>query len=143
MAIWFNETDIEKLNTLSRDTMVEHLDITFDEIGDDYLKASMPVDHRTIQPAGLLHGGASVSLAETLGSVASVLVVDPEINSGAVGIEINANHLKAAFSGDRVIGIVKPISIGKSIHVWDIKIYNSKEDLCCVSRLTTKVLKKR
>ncbi len=121
--------------------MCEHLGMVFTEVGDDYLIATMPVDHRTRQPAGLLHGGASVALAESLGSLASVMCL-PDENSMPVGVEINANHLKAVTSGV-VTGTVKPIKIGHSIHVWNIEIRNEKHDLVCISRLTVKVVKRR
>ena len=103
-----------------------------------FLKARMPVDHRTIQPYGLLHGGASCVLAETLGSVCSVLVVD-HTKFYCVGIEINANHVRPAKSG-YVTGVCTPLHIGRQTHVWDIKIYNEEEKLTCVSRLTVAVV---
>ena len=121
--------------------MVTHLGIEFTGIGDDFLEATMPVDHRTIQPMGLLHGGANVALAETLGSVAASLTVDPE-KQMVVGLEINANHLKSVRSG-KVKGIAKPIHIGKSTQVWEIKIFNESEQLCCISRLTMAILDKK
>ena len=118
--------------------MGEQLDIRFSDFGDDYLCATMPVDHRTKQPLGLLHGGASVVLAETVGSVASVLCTKPEESSGVVGIEVNANHLRSAREG-RVTATCRPLRIGKKIHVWDIKIHDQQNRLICVSRLTTMV----
>lgn len=143
MRIWNPEATIDSINQLCTDTMVDHLGIEITQLGDDFIKATMPVDHRTVQPMRLLHGGASVALAETIGSIASVLVIDQETTSGAVGITINANHIKSVAEKSMVTGIVKPISLGKSIHVWEISIFDSKEDLCCICRLTTKVLKKR
>ena len=104
------------------------------------MKATMPVDHRTKQPYGLLHGGASVALAETLGSVASWLVINPEFFIG-VGMEVNANHLRSVKEGI-VTGICTPIHIQGKTHVWDIKIYDDKEQLCCVSRMTVAILPK-
>ena len=121
-------------------TMGEHIGLSFIELGNDFLKASMPVDHRTKQPYGLLHGGANCVLAETLGSVASALVINPE-KFICVGIEINANHVRSAREG-RVIGTCRPIHIGASTHVWDIRIHDDKERLICVSRLTVSVLKR-
>lgn len=118
--------------------MVDHLGIEFMEIGDNYLTARMPVDHRTIQPMGLLHGGASVVLAESLGSVASSIIVDRN-KSYCVGLEINANHIKSAKSGF-VTGKATPIHIGRKTHVWDIKITNENDDLVCISRLTVAIL---
>ncbi len=134
--IWKNKPTPEGINSFHSNTLVNHLDIKFIEVGDDYLKASMPVDHRTKQPYGLLHGGASAALAETMGSVASVLIQEHPLQTHSVGIEINANHVKAA-KGGQVIGTVRPIKIGRTIQVWNIEIHNDAGDLCCVSRLTT------
>ena len=122
-------------------SMGANLGIEFTEIGEDYLVARMPVDKRTIQPMGLLHGGASATLAETLGSVASVLLQDDITKSPIVGIEINANHLGSARSGF-VTGKVTPIKIGRTIHVWNIDIVDENDQKICVSRLTTMVLNK-
>ena len=118
--------------------MIDHLDITFTEIGDDYLKATMPVDHRTTQPLGLLHGGASVVLAETLGSTAATLCVDVE-KQYCVGIEINANHLRAVRQGT-VTGTARPVHIGRLMQVWQIHIHDERDRLVAVSRLTLAVL---
>ena len=118
----------------------EVLDIKIEEIGPDFLVGTMPVDKRTIQPFGILHGGASVVLAETLGSVASLLVVDQQ-NFIGVGLEINANHLKAVSSG-KVKGICSPVHIGGRTHVWDIKIHNEHNELTCVSRFTCAIVAK-
>lgn len=138
--IWRNEIDLKQIQKWSTNTMVENIGIEFTGYGDDYLEARMPVDHRTVQPYGLLHGGASVALAETLGSIASALVID--INTqAAVGIEINANHLKAMRSGF-VIGRVTPIRLGHTLHVWNIEIKDEKGNLVCVSRLTCAIVKK-
>lgn len=142
MSIWFNPTiKAEQIRPLSNNTMGDHLGIEFTEVGEDYLKARMPVDHRTKQPYGLLHGGASAALAETLGSVASALVVDHS-KFNCVGIEINANHLRGVREGF-VTGIVKPLHIGKTTHVWDIRIYDDHEKLICVSRLTVAIIAKQ
>lgn len=139
--IWHQATiDLNELNALGNSTIAEALGIKFTEIGPNYLKASMPVDSRTQQPYGLLHGGASCVLAETLGSVASVLVAD-RAKQICVGLEINANHIKGVKSG-LVIGTVTPLHLGASTHVWDIKIHDEKDKLICVSRLTVAVLKK-
>ena len=121
--------------------MGEHLGIQFSELGDNYLKATMPVDHRTRQPYGLLHGGASLALAETVGSVASALVIDHS-NYMCVGLEINGNHIRAAKEG-LVTGTCTPIHLGASTHVWDIKIHDEKNKLVCISRLTVAILKRR
>ncbi|GAB4330234.1 MAG: hotdog fold thioesterase [Calditrichia bacterium] len=138
MSIWFKNFTLEEINRLSRDTLLEHLDIRFEEIGPDYLTASMPVDRRTVQPMGLLHGGASAALAESLGSVAATLCVDSS-QYACVGMEINANHLKPVREG-RVLGITKPLHIGKSSQVWEIRISDEKKRLVCVSRLTLAVV---
>lgn len=132
---------MESLEFLGKGTMSEFLGIEWTEINDDSLKARMPVDHRTKQPYGLLHGGASCTLAETIGSVASHLVVDNK-KFFCVGLEINANHISSA-KGGHVTGVAKPLHIGSSTHVWDIKIYNEKEKLVCVSRLTVAILEYR
>ena len=140
-AIWFKkELSIAELTALCNQTIAELLDLKFIETGSNYIKATMPVDHRTHQPYGLLHGGASCVLAETLGSIASGHVIDPE-KFICVGIEINANHIRSVRSG-LVTGITTPIHIGASTHVWDIKIYDEREKLVCVSRLTVAILKK-
>ena len=137
--IWFNHAlTLDDLNGFCKGNMGEHLDIRFTGITEDSITATMPVDHRTIQPYGLLHGGASCVLAETLGSVASALVIDTE-KYIVVGIEINANHLKGARQG-LVTGLVKPIHIGSTTHVWDIRISDENEKLICVSRLTVAIL---
>ena len=121
--------------------MVSHLGIDFTGIGADYIEATMPVDHRTKQPMGLLHGGASVVLAETLGSVASSLTLDPDKNF-CVGLEINANHLKSVRDG-LVRGVAKAIHLGKSTQVWEIKIFTEGDHLCCISRITMAILEKK
>lgn len=131
---------VEELNKLGAGTIAEVLDIKFIDVGPNYIKASMPVDARTKQPYGLLHGGASCVLAETLGSVASVLVVDQE-RQICVGLEINANHIRGVRSG-LVIATATPLHLGASTHVWDIKIHDEREKLVCVSRLTVAILKK-
>lgn len=132
---------METLQSACAGTLCEHLGIVFTEIGDDSLVAKMPVDERTKQPAGLLHGGASAALAETLGSIASTFCIE---NSGhmPVGIEINANHLKSVSSGF-VFGRVTPVRCGKSLHVWNIDIKNDSGQLVCVSRLTVMIVPKR
>ena len=121
--------------------MVEHLGIEVTAVGDDFIEAKMPVDHRTHQPYGLLHGGASVALAETLGSVAAHCTVDDKAKY-CVGVEINANHIKSVKSGF-VTGVAKPIHIGSRTQVWEIRITNEQQDLVCISRLTMAVIDKR
>lgn len=133
--------NVQHLQEISQNTMVEHLGIEFLELGVNFISAKMPVDERTIQPMGLLHGGASLALAETLGSVASTLLVDIK-KQFCVGLEINANHIKSARSG-YVFGKATPIHVGKKTHVWDIKIKNDREELVCVSRLTVAIIENR
>lgn len=137
-SIWRTPVDIELIGQMGMNTMMESLGIKFLEYGDDYMMATMPVDHRTHQPMGILHGGASVALAETLGSVASLFCLSDISKKAVVGIEINANHLKAKKSGI-VSGKVTPIRIGRNIHVWNIDIRDENGDLVCISRLTTMV----
>jgi len=140
--IWFKkDLLLQEIIHLGKETMGEHIGIAFTEVGPDYIKASMPVDARTRQPYGLLHGGASCVLAETLGSVASALVIDPE-KFICVGLEINANHVRGVREG-HVTGIATPLHLGASTHVWDIKIHDEHDKLVCVSRLTVAILKKQ
>ncbi|MEO8823815.1 MAG: hotdog fold thioesterase [Ginsengibacter sp.] len=142
MSIWFQKNIIlQDLKEIGKNTMAEFLELTWEEIGDDYLKLSMPVNAKTRQPYGFLHGGASCVLAETVGSVASALVIDRE-NFNCVGLEINANHLRSVSEG-RVTAVASPLHLGKTTHVWDIKIYDDKEKLFCVSRLTVAILEIR
>lgn len=139
MSIWFDKNlSVKKLKDFLPNTMAEYIGIEWVEVGENFLKAKMPVDHRTIQPYGLLHGGASCVLAETIGSVGSAMVIDRS-EFFNVGLEINANHIRSAKSGF-VTGIATPIHLGKSTHVWDIKIYDEKEKLICVSRHTVAIL---
>ena len=128
---------LEALNGMSRGTAMEPLDIVFTEMGDDFLRATMPVDARTRQPYGLLHGGASVLLAETVGSSAGMLCVGE--GEGVVGIEINANHLRGVREG-RVTAIARPLHVGRQTHVWEIRIEDDRGRLVCVSRLTLAVI---
>lgn len=140
--IWKQTFTLESLNTTGKQTMVEHLGIEFIEIGDDFLRARMPVDHRTVQPMRILHGGASVVLAETAGSLASVLCIDDLNLQTAVGVEINANHLRPATNGF-VIGTVRPVRVGRSMHVWNIEIHDEQDRLICVSRLTMAIIDRK
>ncbi|CAN5808481.1 hotdog fold thioesterase [soil metagenome] len=140
--IWFNKSiQLSDIINFGKGTLGEHLGMEFSEIGENYLKGTMPVDHRTKQPYGLLHGGASVALAETLGSVASALVIDHS-KWLCVGLEINANHIRGAKEGF-VTGTCTPIHLGASTHVWDIKIHDEQSKLVCISRLTVAILKRR
>jgi 1,4-dihydroxy-2-naphthoyl-CoA hydrolase len=140
MSIWFGTPTLEMLHPMNAGTLVEHLGIRFTELGGDYLRATMPVDPRTLQPSGLLHGGASVALAETLGSVAALCCVDRSRYT-CVGQEINANHLRAARSG-LVTGTARPFHLGSRSHVWGIEIRDPGERLVCVSRITMAVLER-
>jgi 1,4-dihydroxy-2-naphthoyl-CoA hydrolase len=136
--VFLSKPTLDQLNNLGNGTMVSHLGIIFTTIGDDYLEASMPVDSRTKQPMGLLHGGANVVLAETIGSVAASMTIDPK-KQFVVGLEINANHLKSVREG-MVFGTATPIHLGNSTQVWEIKIKNTAGQLCCISRLTMAIL---
>lgn len=137
--IWFKNYTVEEINERSI-YLANLLGITYTEIGDDYLKATMPVNEKTKQPAGILHGGASVVLAESIGSIASNLIIDPEKLMG-VGLEINANHLRPVSSGV-VTAVCSPIHIGNKTHVWDIKLYNDEGKMTCISRLTVAIIPK-
>jgi 1,4-dihydroxy-2-naphthoyl-CoA hydrolase len=142
MPIWFDKNlSLSVIQPLGNGTMAEFLGIEWMEVGDDFIKAKMPVDDRTKQPYGLLHGGASCVLAETIGSVASAMVVDHS-KFLCVGIEINANHVRSAREGF-VTGTARPLHIGSSTHVWDIRILDEKERLICVSRLTVAVVSRK
>ena len=135
------DLSLDVLNAMSKETMVAWLGIEYTEIGDDFLKARMPVDHRTHQPLKMLHGGASVALAETLGSVASNVLIDRS-KQYCVGLEINANHIRSISRG-YVYGTAKPMHLGRKTHVWDIRITDEQENLISVSRLTMAVLDHR
>ncbi len=137
-----DQRDPAVLQEVSRNTLVDTLGIEFTEIGDDFLTARMPVDHRTVQPMRILHGGASVALAETLGSVASVLCLENPATHTPVGVEINANHLSSARDGF-VYGTVRALRIGRSMHVWNIEIKDEAGKLICVSRLTIAIIERR
>jgi len=140
--IWFDkELSIEKLKPLGPNTMAAHIGIEWVEVGENFMKAKMPVDQRTNQPYGLLHGGASCVLAETLGSVASAMVIDHS-KFYCVGLEINANHVRGVREG-YVTGVASPLHLGNTTHIWDIKIYDEREKLVCVSRLTVAILTRR
>ena len=138
MSIWFKPIGLEELNRYQEETLVSRLGIRYTEIGADYLKGTMPVDARTKQPAGILHGGASAALAETLGSTGANLTVERE-RKLCVGLEINANHVRA-MRGGTVIGMARPLHLGSGTQVWEIRIADESERLVCVSRLTLAVL---
>lgn len=139
--VFRSKPNLDQLNLMSKGNMVEHLGIEFTAVGDDFIEATMPVDSRTKQPFGLLHGGASVVLAETLGSVAGAMTVDTQ-KQLCVGLEINANHLKSVTEG-KVTGKASPIHVGKSTQVWEIKIFNEAKTLCCISRITLAILDRK
>lgn len=138
MSIWLQQPELTALNALSKNTLVELLDIRFEAFDDDSLTASMVVDPRTHQPYGLLHGGASVVLAETLGSTASYLCID-SAKFYCVGLEVNANHLRGLRSG-RVTAVARPLHLGRTTQVWDIRLSGDDGKLSCVSRLTMAVV---
>ncbi len=139
-SLWKTQPDLEAMNALSANTMGETLSMIFINVGDDFIEATMPVNKHTHQPYGLLHGGASAALAETVGSVASSLCIDTD-KQICVGIEINCNHVRGKKSGI-VTARAEPLHIGATTHVWDIKIRDEREKLICVSRLTVAILKK-
>ncbi|MHB1272902.1 MAG: hotdog fold thioesterase [Rhodanobacter sp.] len=141
MSIWKQDPDLARINAWSANTMMETLDIRISAIGEDWLQGTMPVDHRTHQPYGLLHGGASVVLAETLGSTAALLTLDPE-NELAVGLDINANHIRGVRSGT-VTGTAKALHLGRTTQVWEIRIESEQGALVCISRLTMAVVPAR
>ncbi|MGC3946667.1 MAG: hotdog fold thioesterase [Chryseolinea sp.] len=141
MGIFNSTATVADLNALAKNTIAEQLGIAFTLIGEDRLEATMPVDRRTHQPMGLLHGGASVTLAETLGSVAAMLCIDTT-KQFCVGLEINANHLRSVTQGI-VKGVTTPIHKGKKTQVWDIRIYTESNELVCISRITMAILDKK
>jgi len=129
---------VDQINQMGQNCMVGHLGIEVTEIGEDFIKAKMPVDERTKQPMGLLHGGASVALAETLGSIAASFAVDPS-KQYCVGLDINANHVRSVKSG-YVYGIAQPLHIGRTTQVWEIKITNEEDKLVSISRITLAIM---
>lgn len=135
--IWKTKPDAEAINNFTTNSLASHLGIEITEFGDDYVKAKMPVDHRTRQPMGLLHGGASVVLSESVGSMASWMVTaDPQKH--VVGLEVNANHLKSAREG-YVHSVTRPVRLGRTIHVWNTDIFDDAGNLICTSRLTVMI----
>ncbi|HET7612167.1 MAG TPA: hotdog fold thioesterase [Rhodanobacteraceae bacterium] len=140
MAIWKQQADLATVNAWSTGTLMQAIGIRITEIGDDFLAGTMPVDERTRQPYGILHGGASVALAETLGSTAAMLCC--EEGTAAVGLDINANHLRAVREGT-VTGVARPVHIGRSTQVWEIRIANEAGNPTCISRLTMAVVPQR
>lgn len=141
MAIWKQDTSLERINAWSANTMMETLGIRITEVGEDWLRGTMPVDHRTHQPYGLLHGGASVVLAETLGSTAAMLTLDPA-QEVAVGLDINANHIRGVRSGT-VTGTARMVHLGRTTQVWEIRLETETGELVCISRITMAVIPAR
>ena len=139
--MWKSDYSIDQINSMSKSTILDALGIEITEKGDDFLAGKMPVDSRTVQPMRILHGGANVVLAETLGSIASLMIIDPS-NEISVGVDVNANHIRSVKSG-WVKGVAKPLSIGRKIHVWEIKITDEEERLTCIARLTVSVLPRK
>lgn len=140
MSVWFQKPTLEVLNGKLKKNMTSHLDINFTEVGDTWIEGTMPVDHRTTQPFDILHGGASCVLAETVASVASNFCVDQAKNY-AVGLEINANHLKSATKG-LVRARAEILHKGSKTHVWDVKLYNDDNQMVCVSRMTMAIMER-
>ena len=138
MPIWKNEFTLERLNASNANTLAATLGIRYTDVGDDFIRGTMPVDARTHQPYGLLHGGASVALAETLGSLAGMLTVDAS-KELVVGLDINANHVRGVTSGN-VIGTARPLHLGRTTQVWEIRIEDERGKLVCISRLTLAVV---
>ncbi len=141
--IWKQPATLEGLNALNANTMAETLGIEFSEIGSDFIVATMPVNAKTVQPYRILHGGANVVLAETLGSVASTLCIENLTEQSAVGLEINANHLKSVPEGGQVTGICRPVRIGRQIHVWAIEVRDQYGNLSAISRLTVMIVSRK
>ena len=139
-TIWHRTPGLEELNDRGKNTAVDNMGIEITEIGDDYLKGTMPVDTRTVQMRGILHGGSSVLLAESLGSIAANYCVDQD-KAFCVGMEINANHLRSV-AGGVVTGVTRPVHLGRTTQVWEIEIYDQKERLICISRITMAVVQK-
>lgn len=138
MPIWKQQLTPDDVNAMSSNTMMATLGIRITEIGDDYVRGTLPVDARTHQPYGLLHGGASAALAETLGSFAAMLTLDPSVEA-AVGLDINANHVRGVKSGT-VTGTARALHLGRSTQVWEIRIEDERGKLVCISRLTMAVI---
>lgn len=141
MSLWKHPTDLARLNGWSANTMMEALGIRITAVGEDWLQGTMPVDARTHQPYGLLHGGASVALAETLGSTAAMLTLDPD-QELAVGLDINANHVRGVRSGT-VTGTARMLHVGRTTQVWEVRIENEEGALVCISRITMAVIAAR
>lgn len=138
-AIWKNAWSVDDLAALTRGTLVDHLGIRFVAIGPDHIVAELPVKNETAQRMGYLHGGASLALAETVGSLASQMAVDRDLYA-AVGLDLNANHCRPVKTGETVIGVARPLHLGRQTHVWEIRIETGEEKLACIARLTTAIV---
>ena len=136
--IWKHKPDKDIINKINTDTMVSHLGIEIVEIGDDFIKSEMPINNRTRQPYGMLHGGASVVLSESVGSMATALTLDDFSKWLILGIEVSASHLKTAKSG-KVYGITRPVKLGKTLQIWQTEIFNEADEMVCHSKLTTMI----
>lgn len=139
MSIWFEHLEPESFAQMYKNTMIEQIGIAITEIGDDYLKGEMPVDERTVQPFRMLHGGASAALAETLGSIGAQMSVDSALKR-CVGLSLNLSHVRAVPEGKKVLGVARPLHLGRSTQVWDIRITEERNNLVSVARLTLAVL---
>lgn len=139
--IWKNKADVSSVNQMCNNTLVSHLDIIIEEIGDDYIKASMPVDHRTAQPDGILHGGATATLAETIGSIASYMMLEDTQVYRVAGVDLQVSHLSSATSG-RVTALVTSLKTGKKIHFWQIEIRDQNQKIITHAKLTVMVIKR-
>ncbi len=140
--IWKHYRNPKELNSLNKKTMISELGISFEEVGEDFITATLPVDQRTKQPAGLLHGGATAVLVETLGSVASLMCLDNIDTQTAVGTSISVSHLRSATEGE-VMGVCSPIKIGRRLHLWHVEVYDEEEELIAVGQLTTMIIDKK
>jgi 1,4-dihydroxy-2-naphthoyl-CoA hydrolase len=138
MALWKQTPSLDQINAMFRNTLGEALGMRIVEIGADFVRGTLPVDARTHQPYGLLHGGASVALAESLGSLAAMLTLDPALDA-AVGLDINANHVRGVKSGT-VTGTARALHLGRSTQVWEIRIEDERQKLVCIARLTVAVV---
>jgi 1,4-dihydroxy-2-naphthoyl-CoA hydrolase len=140
--IWKQTLELEGLNAIIDNALPSHLGITFTEFGDDFLRARMPIDRRTMQPAGILHGGASAALAETIGSVASLCCLEDITRHSVVGVELNISHLRPASAG-AILATARPYRLGRTMHVWNIELRDEAERLISVARLTMAVISQR
>ncbi len=141
--MWKQNFSLYQISQFNQNTMAGHLGIEITEIGDDFLVATMPANEKTVQPFRILHGGASVVLIETLGSIASTMCISDLSKQTAVGLEVNANHLKSIPEGSFVRGICKAVRVGRQVHVWGVEIFDEKGALSCIGRLTVAIVERR